>query len=221
MDYNNRYIRRWNDLIRKVFVTPLQRKRLKNKNFTLLANNCNAGFIYHDLGMQFTSPTINLFFYKDHYFTFLEHLNDYLEDELVECKKPLHKPDFDYPVCNIGGSKSLPLIELHFLHYKSFEEAFTTWNKRKDRVNLDNLFAMFSFFDDTNEDWLRRFDALAIKNKVAFVNRPFPQYKSAFYIPGSEKEGLKLLNEYVNIFGKRKYDYFDFSKWINKNINAE
>jgi len=191
------------------------RKRLKNKDVTILSNNCNGGFIYHDLGLQFKSPTINLFFYKDHFFTFLEHLDEYLAEEIRECKNPTHKPETDYPICNLGGENSLPLIELHFLHYHSMPQAYNLWERRKQRIVKNNIFAIFAFYDDTYEPWLKRFDAIPIKNKIAFVNRPFPQYKSAVYIQGYENNGLGLLNEYVNIWGKRKYDHFDFVKWFN------
>lgn len=102
MNYNGKITRRWNKLIRKRFVVPRLRQRLVNKDVTILANNCNAGFIYHDLGLQFLSPTINLFFYKDHFFTFLEHLDEYLAEEIRECKFPQYKPEIQYPVCNLG-----------------------------------------------------------------------------------------------------------------------
>ena len=35
-------------------------KRLKNKNFTLITNNCTGGVIYNRLGLKFLSPTIKL-----------------------------------------------------------------------------------------------------------------------------------------------------------------
>lgn len=215
MNYNIRFAKRWNDFARKWFVIPSMRRRLKNRDFSLFSNNCNGGFIYHDLGLRFNSPTINLFFYKDHFFTFLEHLSEYLNCELRVCHDPEHKPETEYPIFNLGGDRGLPLIELHFLHYHDVEEARDTWYKRCRRVDLDNMYAVFSFFDDTDEEWLKRFDAIDIKNKVAFVNRPFPQYKSAFYIPGYEKDGLGLLNEYVGLKGRRKYDRFDFVSWFN------
>lgn len=67
MNYNGKITRRWNKWIREHFVAQRLRRRLVNKDITILANNCNAGFIYHDLGLQFKSPTINLFFFKDHF----------------------------------------------------------------------------------------------------------------------------------------------------------
>lgn len=206
--------------MRKLFVIPKLRRKLRNKDFTLLSNNCNGGFIYHDLGLQFRSPTINLFFYNDHYFTFLEHLDEYLASDLKICDSPQHTPETEYPVFNLGGEGNLPLIELHFLHYHNgIEAARNIWDKRKARINKENLFAIFSFFEDVDEDWMKRFDAIDLKNKVAFVNRPLPQYKSAFYIKGYEKQGLGQLNEYDNLLGCKKFDQFNYIRWFN-NVKA-
>lgn len=215
MNYNGKITRRWNKWFRNHFVAPQLRQRLVNKDVTILANNCNAGFIYHDLGLQFLSPTINLFFYKDHFFTFLEHLDEYLAEEIRECMSPQHKPEIPYPVCNLGGKNSLPIIELHFNHYHSFKEAHDTWEKRKLRVNPDKIFVLFAFSDDTDEAWIARFDKIRIRNKIALVNRPFPQYASAYYIKGFEKTGLGMAGDYDNLLGRRKYDHFDFVKWLN------
>lgn len=206
---------RWNAFFRKAFILPRMRRRLKNKNFSLLTNNCTGGFIYHDLGLRFNSPTINLFFYKDHFFTFLEHLEEYLASELQICRNPHSTSEIGYPIFNLGDGKKLPLIEIHFLHYHDVAEAKAIWEKRNARINLNNLFAVFSFYDDTDEEWLKRFDSIPIKNKLALVNRPFPEYKSAYYIPGYEKTGLGGFRDYVGFGGGRKYDAFDFVKWFN------
>lgn len=106
LNYNSSLIKRWNDLFRKIFRIPKMRHKLKNKNFTLFSNNCNGGFIYHDLGVRFNSPTINMFFYNDHFFIFLEHLEEYLSEEIRLCNHPCYTPEFDYPVCNLGGDSS-------------------------------------------------------------------------------------------------------------------
>ena len=39
-----------------------------------------------------------------------------------------------------------------------------------------------------DESILERFEKLPFKDKVIFVNKPFPQYKSAFYIRNFENE---------------------------------
>lgn len=214
MKYNGKISWRWNNFIRKFFIIPKLRKRIKNKNFTLLSNNCNGGLIYHDLGIKFNSPTINLFILQDQFITFLEHLDQYLAMDLILCSNPQKKPETNYPVCNLGGG-SIPLIELHFMHYNTFEEAKTKWNLRKKRINKNNLYALFAFYLDTDESWLKRFDELPIKNKIALVNKPFPKYKSAVYIPGNESNGLGVASSYNDYLGHRKYDHFDFVKWFN------
>lgn len=193
------------------------RCKLCNKDFTLLANNCNGGFIYHDLGIKFNSPTINLFFVNDHFFTFLEHLSEYIQQELKLATTPIVKPEIDYPVFQLGGSNNLPVIELHFMHYHSEEAARDSWTKRVKRIDLSNLFVIFTFFDNTDEQWLKRFDNIPIKNKIAFVNHPYPSIKSAFYIKGYEETGLGRLNDYINLRGQRKYDSFNFINWLNQN----
>lgn len=103
--YNNKITRRWNNLMRKLFIQPLLQRRLKNTDFSLIANNCTGGFIYHDLGLQFKSPTINMFFCLDTYFDFIEHLDEYLSQKLAVCANPIVTPAFDYPVMNLGGGR--------------------------------------------------------------------------------------------------------------------
>ena len=165
--------------------------------------------ICHDLGLQFRSPTINMFFYGDHFIRFCENLDHYLSMELHPCKEPLHKPEIEYPVCSLGD------LELHFLHYRSFEEAKTTWERRTSRINKDNMFFMWTFFDGTDEELLNRFDQLPYPNKVAFTEKNFPQYTSAFHIHGYE-DGLGVLTSYDSLNGTQKIDQFDYVTWFNE-----
>ena len=43
------------------------RSLLKNRDITIISANCVGGVIYHDLGLAFNSPTINLFFSASDY----------------------------------------------------------------------------------------------------------------------------------------------------------
>lgn len=206
--YNTKFALRWNKLLR-FFVNRKNRERLQNHDFSLLCNNCNGGIITHDLGEQFRSPTINLYFYSDHFFRFCENLDYYLAQELTLCENPEHKPEIDYPVCNLGD------LELHFLHYKSFAEAKEKWETRTRRINRDNLFVMWAFYDPAEEDLVARFDRLPYRNKVAFTEREFPQYPSACCIYGYE-DGLGGLTLFDGLSGKRKIDQFDYVTWLNE-----
>lgn len=205
--YNRGLLARVNPQLRK-WVMAKKRKALTNKSFSFLCNNCNGGIISHDLGLQFRSPTINLFFYSDHFLRFCENFDHYISQPLTLCSDPRHKPEIDYPVCNLGD------LELHFLHYHSFEEAKEKWESRTSRLDRENLFVMRSFFDNTDEATLARFEQLPFPNKVAFTEREFLQYPSAYCIHGYEN-GLGVLSLFDG-FGKRKIDRFDYVRWFNQ-----
>ena len=206
--YNVKFALRFNRLLRKS-INKADRKRLTNRDFSLLCNNCNGGTVSHDLGLQFRSPTVNLFFYSDHFFRFCENFDHYIAQPLVLCENPLHQPEIDYPVCNLGD------LELHFLHYSSFEQAKQKWDARTARLNRDNIFVMWTFFDGTDEELMARFDRLPFANKVAFTEREFPQYESAHYIPGFEEQGLGVLTLFDGLRGRRVIDHFDYVSWFN------
>lgn len=207
--YNVKFALRINRIFR-VFINRRNRKNLKNQDFSLLCNNCNGGVITHDLAQQFRSPTVNLFFIQDHFIRFCENFEYYIAQPLVECKDPRQKPSFDYPVFNLGD------LELHFMHYHSHQEAKEKWETRIKRIHRDNLFVMWAFFGGTDEAVLERFDRLPFPNKVAFTEKPFPQYKSAFYIPGFEEQGLGVLTLFNGLKGKRVIDEFDYVSWFNE-----
>lgn len=117
-----------------------------------------------------------------------------------------------YPVGCLGD------ITLHFMHYSSATEAEQAWNRRKARINWDNLFVLMSDRDGCTEEMLREFDALPYRNKVVFTHVPMPHIQSAVYIPGFEKDAeVGNCDAFVNGYsGKKYFDYFDYVKWFNE-----
>ena len=75
MNYNGRITRRINQWLRPRIVTPKKRARLVKEDISILCNNCTGGFILHDLGLRFDSPTINMFFMIWTFLTLLNILN--------------------------------------------------------------------------------------------------------------------------------------------------
>jgi len=59
------------------------RFRLKNKKFSIISNDCWGGSVYLDLGIPYTSPTVNLFIYSSCYIKFIQDLEKYISLELV------------------------------------------------------------------------------------------------------------------------------------------
>ena len=122
------------------------RARLKNNNFSLIASNCNGGFIYKDLGVRFNSPFVNLFIKADDFIKLCKDLRGYLEEELVFVK------EFDYVYGNISYPTAyLKDVKIYFMHYTSEKDARDAWNRRKARIDWDNLYFIFiTYFNHVN-----------------------------------------------------------------------
>lgn len=196
---------RLNSWMRKCRNRRLQ-KRLKNREFTIFASNCNGTMITHDLGQQFRSPFVNLWLTSEDFVCFLEQPRAYLEKELcfVESR-------YSYPVAKLGD------LTLYFQHYENEKQVREIWDRRKKRINWDNLFVMMTDRDGCDAALLRRFDALPYERKVVFTHVPVPEIASAVYIPGFEsQDSVGVCSEFVNGWsGKRYYDSFDFVSWLN------
>lgn len=205
--------------LKKVYKEILRRKindknrsRLKNENFTILSSNCTGGVLSHDLGLQFLSPTINMFICPKDFVKFLTNLEEYLSLELEE----RIEPDLGYPVAILGD------IVLHGLHYSSFQIMKEKWNERKQRINLSNLYVMMFERDGCTYDDVKAFDKLPYKHKIVFVHKEMPEISSAYYIPGTELEGnpehkVKILTKYKSWFcGNRLIDMFDYVSFFNE-----
>lgn len=188
---------------------------IKNKNISIICNDCCGGCIYSDIGMKFNSPTINLFFSNNDFITYISNLKEYNELELKEKVEN----NGTYPI-GILESKTLPKIEINFMHYKSFEEANEKWNIRKSRINYDNILFLFHLNED-NSNYIKHFLELNLKNKVLLLyeNHKIPKsyniknnniiniVEPKKYMPGVILERHGLLNKryleqinYVKIF---------------------
>lgn len=195
----------------RIFLNVSNRKRLTNENFTILCNNCVGGVIYHELGERFNSPTINLFFRADDYIKFLENLDYYLKQTLVEIES-----NRGYPVARLGD------ITIFFMHYQRFDEAKEMWEKRARRINKQNMYVIMVQQSGCTKSLLERFDNLPYKNKVVFVSNPMPNIKCSYYILDSERPNGEVMDLclYKGKFtGRRWIDEFDYVGFLNKREN--
>lgn len=195
------------------FYINSKRKRLKNTDFTIISSNCNGGVISSDLGMQFRSPFVNLFIKASDYVKLLADLKGYMSEELCFVKEtdPLYG-NVTYPTAYLRD------IKIYFMHYASEEEARSAWNRRKKRINWDNLYVIFTDRSGCTMKDLETFDNLPYEHKVVFTHIPQPMIKSAYYIKGYEnEEKVGILSDWqeANKPIKRVYDQFDFVGWFN------
>lgn len=195
-------------LERRLYVR-CKRRKLKNTSPTIIASNCNGGYILHDMGLRFNTPTINLYIITPDFLKFVSNLDFYLEQELKELKT-----DLSYPVGELDD------IKVFFMHYNSFDEAKKKWEERAKRVDQNNLYIMMTDKDDCNYDHMIEFDNLPYENKVIFTHLPQPDIKSAVYIKGFEnEEEVGVLSEWKPGFWKRRYiDDFDYVSFLNQGV---
>lgn len=189
------------------------RFRLRNDNFTIIANTCIAGIMYHKLGKQFLSPTINLWMHDEDLLKFVHRLDEYLAQPLrfIKTENP-------FPVACCGD------VTIYFNHYKTEEDAAQKWNERKHRINKDNLFIICSDRPKpdtkkpiTHEDMLSLKD-IPCRGKVIFSTRHYDDIDYIVPLP-KDPEG-----DYVNMYmhDKSKHlkrfrweDAWDWVHWLN------
>lgn len=194
--------------IQRIFINRRLKSRLQNHGMTVISANCVGAFILHDLNEPFNSPFVNLYLSPNDFVRYLQNIEFYQRQSLtfIQSEKP-------YPVAKLAD------LKVHFMHYRNSQEAQQKWLARSARMNLDNLFIMMTDKDDAQgmayED-LVAFDQLPFKNKVVFTRKPYPEFKSAFYIKGFEKQ-----NQVGDLFtfsgwnGVKYYDQFDYVAWFN------
>lgn len=165
--------------IKRFFV----KRSIKNKNFSVISNNCWAGRVYQYLDMPYLSPTAGLYFFAPDYIKFVSDLRKYLNTPLRFIKPEESKY---YEEIKKRNQTEKPIgvlddVEIVFLHYKTKEEAEEKWNRRKERVNFDNIILKFSRMDLCTEKEIAKFDSLPFKNKFVLNNRLPLKFKSEIY----------------------------------------
>ena len=186
----------------------VRRERLINKNFTIISANCIGGVIYHNLGLRFDSPTINLWIRPQDFIEFNQNLKFYLtQANLTECNDHSVK----YPVGLLGGE-----IHIYFQHYKSFEEARNKWEARKKRVHFDNIYIIMTDRDGITKDVFENFKKLKCQNKIILTGVNY-NYPYTYNIRNCNENGhLGDVFKPNFITGRTKLDDFDYVSFLNK-----
>lgn len=199
---------------REQFYQGIAKLRLKNKNFSIISDDCWGGRVYTDVGISYTSPTVNLFFYSSCFLALVKDLKNYIDKEIyfVETSKyevanqARDNSGKYYPIGKLGD------IEIHFLHSKDNIDALTKWNYRKSRLNYDNLFYKFSDAYLIDPKDLIAFEKLPLENKVILVSKKYEGLTNYVHLKEFESKGfVGDAFKYRWIYRK----YFDSVKWLN------
>ncbi|MGN0990323.1 MAG: DUF1919 domain-containing protein [Candidatus Ventricola sp.] len=180
------------------------RKRLNNDGFSIICSNCIGGLIYHRLGKPFLSPTINLWMSQPDFLKFVLDLRGYLDEELV-----FIEDKYDYPVALLRD------IKIYFAHYHSESEAQDCWNRRRSRVNYDNLYIIMYDRDGITQEDIRQLENIQCKAKIVLSDKKHEQLDYVLTMkPTDNPHGQQFMDR--NWLGMMTFEkQFDFVKWLN------
>ncbi|CAN5431992.1 hypothetical protein BH11BAC3_BH11BAC3_06200 [soil metagenome] len=192
------------NIVKKVLGNNAQ--NFTNKDITILSNNCIGGIILNHLEQRFNSPTVNLYFNAPDFLKFLERVDYYLAKEITfSYQSKYEEKIMPYPIGTIED------IEMHFVHYESFEDAKDKWEKRSKRINHDNIFVIGSDIGHCTPELIDQFLSLPYKNKIFFSSKKHPSKNVVFF---KEYVNDKEVGDLINA-DNAWYFHFDTIGWLN------
>lgn len=184
------------------------RNKLTNKTPTFFCPNCIGGLLFHDLGLQFRSPTVNLMMYQTDFLKFVLHMDDYLSRELYF----FEHPEYKFPCAHLGD------ITVHFTHYQSEKAAAHAWYERSKRIDINNMFVFLEERDGLTKENIVQLGNIHARGLVVFTAHAYSDIPYVLQIPKYESDGEIgniLRKSYLD--GHHEYEeYFDFVKWFNE-----
>lgn len=117
--------------------------------FCIISNNCWGAEVYKEFSLEYNTPFVGLFIPPLDFVKLCNALPSYLEKELRFVSKSKF-PDYqkiNYPLALLED------VEIHFVHYKSEEEAVSKWNRRRERMPGNTELFCIKGDDRELSDW--------------------------------------------------------------------
>lgn len=188
------------------------RKSLKNKDITLLCPNCIGGILFHDLGLKFMSPTVNLMLTQTDFAKYALNMDLYNNGIF----KFFDHPEYSCP-CAYLSADGLDDITVHFTHYSDAESASSKWNERKKRINKNNLFVFLEERDDITFEEIKALSNINAKGLVVFTAHDYDLPYTVFIDKYKNDGEVGNILKKNHLTESREYEkYFDFVKWFNE-----
>lgn len=189
----------------QVFLMPLfdfnRYAMLIENPVTILSDDCWGGYAYHCLKLPFSSPLINIYWNRDEYAKFIENPLFYLNSELDMVEEGDLEKGIP-PVGQLGDAKQN--VKMIFTHNVDFMEGKRQWDRRKQRINPDNLFIKMGFnVADTN----RKFYIEKFKE--------VPYNKILVYLGEENVEGIFKTKRFIWLEEKSKrVEFFQYNDYF-------
>ncbi|UOQ51700.1 DUF1919 domain-containing protein [Hymenobacter cellulosivorans] len=188
----------------------INRRRLKNKTFTIISNDCWGAEVYKHFNLPFNTPFIGLMLAAPCYLKLVSNPQYYLAQPLEFQAESRYEsitalrarwPHY-IPIATLGGE-----VEIQFLHYHSDEEARDKWTRRAQRIDWNNVFFKFDGSkDQATPELVQQFDQIKFP-RLTLLRAPQPGIQSAVVVPDYVEDGLKLF--------ERSLPRFDLVGWLN------
>ena len=168
--------------------------RWLGEDCSIISNNCFGGRICQDLDRPYNSPTVGLFFMVEDFMEFCSDLRHYLNDAEMTFIDRSRSENFNikregfwghYPIALLDGK-----IEVHFLHYKTQDEAVEKWRRRSERVNYDNIVVTCLQLYDIRPEDFEAFETIPFERKVFFTTELHPGCDSEVRISEDRHGGV-------------------------------
>ena len=167
-------------LQRKWLERLIQRRRQQftaSERISIIAQNCIGGVLYHDLGLEFSSPTVNLFFMGPDFVRFVSNLKHYMDLD------PVMTWGENYPIGYLED------VQIHFMHYATCLEARDAWNRRKHRINWDNILVLCTDMEDFTDEVFARWKDIPYPKVLFTANSSFAQDQDSVFYPEYQSGG--------------------------------
>lgn len=174
---------------------------LRARGLTLVSDNCWGGLMYHTLGLELSSPFVNMFVHTDEFARLVSDLPHYLAQPLVPERLCTRRGGaVVYPVVKLGD------VHLFFNHVTTpaeLEVYAEKWYRRRERMDLEHVLVESSF--NTPEEEARFAPLLAAC--------PYPKLVFAPY----ETENAVCLRAFADDPGRYKGDFPECTRDAAKN----
>lgn len=184
----------------------LRQKKIHNKKFTIISNNCWGGIIYRNYHIPYQSPTCGVFFMAPEYIKFINNMRNYLYSEIKEIKIEESKyKEYLKKIKYDGIIGKIKDIEICFLHFKDIKEVNEKWKRRTKRICWERIIYKFNDQNLCTYDELKKFENFQAENKICFTAKKYDkitsiqlkQYQTKDYVSNDTRE--KDYRKYLNI----------------------
>jgi uncharacterized protein (DUF1919 family) len=196
-------------VFRNRIAARLNRLGLKDRDFSILSNDCWAEELYLDWGLACRTPFRGLGMAAPYFLRFVSDLPRYLQAPLEFIPESRHKVvnrlrrEYGWPIGLLGGD-----LEIYFLYYHNEEDARRTWEEGCRSINPKRIAVKFTVDKDGSvPEFAEQFSRLPFERKLLLTKLDYPEIPCAVRVSRYVTDGALMF--------RRSLRDFDCTHWLN------